>query len=68
MKDFTMESDEENSKVNGDTGLSWGTFTEKIVEHDDTVRYVKVRYTTTWKRIDGKWKLLMFHRDNLFNP
>ena len=47
MKDFTMVSEEENCRAMGDTGLSWGTFTEKIVEHDDTVRYVKVRYTTT---------------------
>ena len=66
MKEFSSKIDEENVRIVGDTGLAWGWFTEKIVEHDESVRYVKVRYTSTWIETDDGWKHLMYHRDNIF--
>ncbi len=68
LKDFKINVDEEDIRIVGDTGLYWCTYTEKVVELDDSVRYVKGRHTSTWNKKDGKWTYLMFHRDNLFNP
>ena len=66
MKESTGTIDQGNAKIVGDTGFVWGWFTERIVEHDDTERYVKVRYSTTWRHENGEWKYLFYHRDNIF--
>ena len=67
MKSIIGEDNEVNVRVIADTGLVWGTFIEHIVEHDGTSRDVFVRSTLTWMKKEGIWKLVMFHRDNLFN-
>jgi len=67
LKSIQMVSEEENFRVIGHTGIVWGSFSEHIVEHDGTNRIVFGRYTMTWVKKDGKWEILMFHRDNIFN-
>jgi ketosteroid isomerase-like protein len=67
MKEYTILNVEENYRIDGDVGICWGGFTEKIVEHNDSIRYVNVRHSSTWKKEDGKWLLLFYHRDNIFN-
>ena len=67
MKSIIGEDNEVNVRVIADTGLVWGSFVEHIVEHDGTSRDVFVRSTLTWVKKEGVWKLVMFHRDNLFN-
>ena len=67
MKEFHSSMDEENVRIGGNTGLVWGRFTERIVGHDDTVRFVNVRYSSTWIFTDEGWKYLMYHRDNISN-
>jgi hypothetical protein len=67
MKESTGTIDEENAKIVGETGLTWGWFTEKIIDHDETVRYVKIRYSATWVETENKWKYIFYHRDNIFN-
>ena len=54
-------------RIIGDTGLLCGIFTEEITELDDSVRVVRVRYSSTWMKLDGEWKQVMGHRDTQFN-
>ena len=66
MKEFGATNDECHVRVIGDTGLVWGWFTERIVEHDESVRFERVRITTTWVKKGEDWKFIMYHRDNVF--
>lgn len=67
MKEFSGLLDEEYAMVVGVTGFVWGWFTERIVEHDDSVRLVRVRFSSTWMKTEEGWKFLFYHRDNQFN-
>jgi ketosteroid isomerase-like protein len=67
MKDYSASMDNEDVRIIGDVGFTCGNYTEKITEKDDTVRYVKARGTSTWMKINGKWKLLLYHRDAQYN-
>ncbi len=67
IKDFQGSYENLGIRIIGDTGLLCGIYTEKITELDDSVRVVKVRYSSTWMKLDGKWTQVMGHRDTQFN-
>ncbi len=67
INDWHLSYENLGVRIIGDTGLLCGILTEKITELDGSVRVVKVRYSSTWIKLDGKWKLVMFHRDSQFN-
>ncbi len=67
IKDFHGSYENLAVRIISDTGLLCGIFTEKITELDDSVRVVNVRYSSTWMKLDGKWKQVMGHRDIQFN-
>ena len=55
------------SRIIGNTGLLCGIFTEEITGLDGSVNTVKVRYSSTWMKIDGEWIQVMGHRDAQFD-
>ena len=67
MKDYEFRINNQHVKTFNDVGFVSGEYTERIVEKDDTVRHVNGRGTSTWMKIDGNWKLLLYHRDTQFN-
>ena len=67
MKEWQGSYQNLGSRIIGNTGLLCGLFTEKITGLDDSVNTVKVRYSSTWMKIDGEWKQVMGHRDAQFN-
>lgn len=50
----------------GNTGISFGFFNEKIKTKEGGVQEVVVRSTATFCKNNGKWKLVMSHRDIQF--
>jgi ketosteroid isomerase-like protein len=67
ITDFHGSYENKGVRIIGDTGLLGGIYTEKITGLDGSVRVVKVRHSSTWMKLDGEWKLVMFHRDTQFN-
>lgn len=63
MKDYEIRIDSEYIKVFNNVGFASGEYTEKITEHDGTLRYVRGRGTGTWMKLEGNWKLFLYHRD-----
>jgi len=66
MKEWQGSYQNLGSRIIGDTGLLCGIFTEKITGLDGSVNTVKVRYSSTWMKIDGEWIQVMGHRDAQF--
>lgn len=67
MKEWQGSYQNLGSRIIGNTGLLCGIFTEKITGLDGSVNTVKVRYSSTWMKIDGEWKQVMGHRDTQFS-
>ena len=66
MKEYRLTNEEYHVRIIGDTGLVWGWFTERIEEHDGSVRTVRVRISSTWVKNGEDWKLVMYHRDSQY--
>ena len=62
-KGFFNTMSQEDVRIIGDIGLHWGVYTENLPEKDGSINYVKVRFTNTWIKIDGKWKIALYHRE-----
>ena len=67
MDVFNIEILTENYNVVGDTGLAWGHYAQTTKQKDGPRRTVYLRYAHTFAKIDGKWKLVMYHRSLIPN-
>jgi hypothetical protein len=52
-----------NSWSEGDVGLVWGFFTEEVKHIGQLPEEMRVRFSCTYVRKDGEWRLLMSHND-----
>lgn len=68
METYEAIFNKENAvvRVVGDVGLVLTNFTEKFKPKDGELQTVEVRTSMTFIRVEGKWKLALFHRDNQF--
>jgi hypothetical protein len=62
----TNQKDDPTIRVMGDVGLVLGTFTEKFKRKSDELKSIEGRFSMTFIRVDGKWKLALYHRDVQF--
>ena len=67
MDVFNIEILTENYNVVGATGLAWGHYAQTTKQKDGPRRTVYLRYAHTFAKIDGKWKLVMYHRSLIPN-
>jgi ketosteroid isomerase-like protein len=65
MDEFTIHVETENYRVVGDTGLAWGHYAATTKQKDGPQRTIYQRYAHTFARIDGEWRLVMYHRSLL---
>jgi hypothetical protein len=63
----TNQRDDPTIRVIGDVGLVLGTFTEKFKRKGDELESIEGRFSMTFIRVDGKWKLALYHRDVQFD-
>jgi ketosteroid isomerase-like protein len=64
MKYYEIELEDFNVEVDGDIGLVWGFFVEDFQEVGKPPERNRIRFSATSRRIeDGRWKILMGHRD-----
>ena len=49
-------------EVIGDTGLVWGHYAQTTKQKDGPVRTVYLRFTHTYTKVEGDWKLVLYHR------
>lgn len=54
-------------RVLGDTGLVWGHYAQTTKQKSGVVRTVYLRFAHTYMRIDGKWRLVLYHRSLIPN-
>ena len=47
----------------GDVGLVWGFFTEEVKHKEQPPEEMRVRFSCTYVREKGLWRLLMSHND-----
>lgn len=66
MKRYEARFKPEKIRVIGDTALICGNFHEDITNQDDSVIQNNVRTSMTWMKRQGKWKLMLYHRDTQF--
>ncbi|MCD6308965.1 MAG: DUF4440 domain-containing protein [Candidatus Latescibacteria bacterium] len=65
MDVFIIHMQTENYRVVGDTGLAWGHCSYTTKQKDGPQRTVYMRFAHTFAKIDGSWKLVMYHRSLL---
>ena len=68
METFEAVFNEEDAvfRVVGDVGLVLGSFKEKFKPKGGELQTIEVRTSMSFIRVDGKWKLALFHRDIQF--
>lgn len=49
-------------RVLGSTGLVWGHYGQTTKQKNGPVRTVYLRFAHTYAKIDGQWKLVLYHR------
>jgi ketosteroid isomerase-like protein len=54
-------------RVLGDTGLVWGHYAQTTKQKGGVIRTVYLRFAHTYMRIDGKWRLVLYHRSLIPN-
>jgi ketosteroid isomerase-like protein len=54
-------------RVNGNVGLALGSFIERFKQKGGELQTIEGRISTTFLRIDGKWKMVLYHRDTQFS-
>jgi hypothetical protein len=52
-----------NTWSEGDLGLAWGFITEEFKHKGLSPEKVRVRFTSTYRQEDGKWRLIMLHNE-----
>jgi ketosteroid isomerase-like protein len=53
-------------RVEGSVGLALGSFIEKFKPKGGELQTIEGRISTTFIRADGKWKMVLYHRDTQF--
>jgi hypothetical protein len=53
----------EDVRVDQDTGITWGFFTEEFQHVGVPAERVRVRFTNVWQRDGVGWRLIWSHRD-----
>ena len=53
-------------RVEGNIGLALGSFIEKFKPKGGELQTIEGRISMTFKREDGKWKMVLYHRDTQF--
>ncbi len=48
--------------VVGNTGLVWGHYAQTTKQKDGPLRTLYLRFTHTFVKTEGKWKLVLYHR------
>jgi ketosteroid isomerase-like protein len=66
ISEYVME-EEPIVYVVGDTGLVLGKIIEKAKPKNGELKSYDVRYSLTFIRSEGKWKLVLYHRDVQFS-
>ena len=68
MESFEIIANKEDFvfHIIGNVGVILGTFTEKFKPKGGELQTREVRYSTTYAKIDGKWKQVQYHRDVQF--
>jgi len=62
----TYQKDEPIIRIVGDVGFALGTFTEKFKPKRGEWKSIEGRFSMTFIRVDGEWKLALYHRDTQF--
>ena len=58
-----------NTWSDGEIGIAWGFYTEEFKHVGEAPETVRIKFTSTYKRVDDSWKLIMSHKDMQdFNP
>ena len=52
-----------NTWSQGDVGIAWGFFTEEFQHKGELPEEARVRFSCTYIREEGKWRLLISHHD-----
>ena len=60
---YRITDEEIHTAVDGDVGLAWGFFTEDFQVRDRAPEKIRVRFTTVFKREEGRLRQILFHRD-----
>ena len=60
---YRIVDEEIHATVDGDVGFAWGFFTEEIQMPGEALQRVSVRFTTVFKKDDGRLRQVFFHRD-----
>lgn len=63
MEYFRHVNMDVNTWSEGDLGLAWGFFTEEFKHKGQSPEKVRVRFSSTYRREKGKWRLIMSHND-----
>lgn len=54
-------------RVLGNTGLVWGHYAQTTKQKSGFIRTVYLRFAHTYMKIDGKWRLVLYHRSLIPN-
>ena len=63
MERYSITINELNMKIDGNIGLTWGFHSEDFQMKGQKPEKVKVRFSMTLKFENGKWEVIMGHRD-----
>lgn len=61
-----IPKDEPIFRVEGDVGLVLVTIIEKTKPKDGELKSIEARCSFTFIKVDGKWKMALYHRDTQF--
>lgn len=54
-------------RVLGNTGLVWGHYAQTTKQKSSLIRTVYIRFAHTYMKIDGTWRLVLYHRSLIPN-
>ena len=62
MDEFHINLFTSEHMIVGDTGVVWGHYAQTSKQKDGPRRTLYLRFTHTFARVDGAWKLVIYHR------
>jgi ketosteroid isomerase-like protein len=62
----TIPKDDYIVRVVGNVGLVLGTFIEKFKPKEGELESIEFRFSMTFIRVEGKWQMVLYHRDIQF--
>ena len=60
---YRIDVNEIATRIDGDTAVAWGFWTEDFKEKNRSLEKVRVRFTFTLKYDRNGWRTLLYHRD-----